>query len=269
MKYFYSLAFLVFFFSTNVFAAGSTDADTLFVDSIAEIKPLPTQIFGKPDNQFATMDQSLSLIDVSFKKSIGGAASTSVILMKGGSSLTVWGKKDLSVDSSAGQLTFFYFNPTTDQLEQSIEPIFVDDGENKITVPPGTWEYIEFSLPGAGLGTPNYAKSYMIDAVALIQDTDAKVSVPSTRTLTAFGLQTNYPNPFVANTNIAYSLEQSGAIEIAVVDLAGVEHARFDLGYQNEGLHSEPLAINDRGMYFLRLYVNGIPMGNPLKVISR
>jgi len=270
MKYFYGVLLVFLSFSATAFAAGTPEADTLYVDSIAEVKPLPIHILGKPDKQFSTMDQSLSLIDVSFKKSIGGQPSTTVVLMKGGSNLIVWGKKDPSVDSSAGQLTFFYFDPIQSQLFQSVEPIIVVDGENKVTVPPGTWEYIEFSLPGAGLGTPNYAKSYMIDAVALVQDTDAPpASTPSARTLSTFGLQANYPNPFTSATNASYSLEHGGNIQISVVDLAGVEHSRIDLGYQDAGVHSEPLMINDRGVFFLRLYVDGVPSGAVLKVISQ
>lgn len=270
MKYFYGVVFLFLVCGSSAFAKNPTDADSLYVDSIAAVTPFPSKILGKPDDQFATIDQSLPLVDISFKQYKGGVAQKSVILIKGGSTISIWGKKDPTVDSSAGQLVFFYFNPVTQYLEQSQETFYLGDGLNNVFVPAGQWEYIEFSLPGAGLGTPEFAKSYMIDAVMLLQDTDAPpASVPSTRRMNAFGLQANYPNPFEGTTNASYSLEQGGNIQIAVVDLAGVEHSRIDLGYHDAGVYSEPLTINDRGVFFLRLYIDGIPSGAVLKVVSQ
>jgi hypothetical protein len=269
MKYFYSVLIALLLFSCESFAAGIHDADSLYVDSIAAVTPYPSKILGKPDGEYATIDQSLPLVDVSFKQYKGGVAQKSVVIMKGGSTVLVWGKKDVAVDSSAGQLIFFYFDPITQYLQQSQETFYLGEGLNNVPVPAGQWEYIEFSLPGAGLGTEGFAKSYMIDAVALLQDTDAFVGVTPSPARQMAGLQTNYPNPFESMTNATYSLEEGATVQMSVVDISGIEHARIDLGYQEAGAHSEPVMLNDRGMFFLRLFVNGAPYGSPLKIVSQ
>ena len=266
MKYFYGVVFLFLVCGSTAFAKNPTDADSLYVDSIAAVTPFPAKILGKRDNQFETINQSLPLVDVFFRKNVGGLSSKVINPIKVGSTVFIYGKKDLSVDTSAGRVVFASYTDADGYRESS--EFILGDGENIITVPDHDWQYIEFTLPG--VGTPVVAKSYMIDAVMLIQDTDAPpVSVPSTRTLSAFGLRTNYPNPFEGTTNVSYSLEQSSDVQIAIVDLSGVEHARIDLGYQDAGQHSEPLNFTDRGIYFIRLFVNGIPLGSPLKVVSQ
>src|ERR1043165_4049308 len=57
-------------------------------------------MFSKPDNVFGQLEGNGPQIDLAFKK----YNSTVVHPIKGGSTIVVWGKKDLAVDSSAGQI---------------------------------------------------------------------------------------------------------------------------------------------------------------------
>lgn len=49
------------------------------------------------------------------------------------------------------------------------------------------------------------------------------------------GNLSNYPNPFSNSTNIKYSLEQSGHVQVKILDMMGTEIMAFDQGFQSEG----------------------------------
>ena len=113
----------------------------------------------------------------------------------------------------------------------------------------------------------NHSKSYLVDAVALLQDTAVPVSVPSSPILVSS--LTSYPNPFLSNTTVRFELQTEGDVQLALVDGLGRESDRVNAGYQENGMHEIPLAIKTPGFYFVRLYLNGKPIGNPLKITSR
>jgi hypothetical protein len=70
-------------------------------------------------------------------------------------------------------------------------------------------------------------------------------------------LYPNYPNPFTGVTNIAYSIESPGFVELAVVDMLGRKVRTLAAGYEEPGTHVRKLQLLDApaGMYLCRLTV--------------
>jgi hypothetical protein len=234
--------------------------DTMYTNDIYASSALDSlvakAVLGKPDSVFATFGNA-ALLDLRFKNHAG----TGFIFIKAKSTLWVWGKKDLAVDSSAGQVVFV----NDDNGYFTSKPFILEDGLNVITVPDSNFTYIELSL--AAPGPLKYAKSYLFDAVALLEDTTPTVSVPN-RHLPSNSM-TSYPNPFVTNTTIHFTLEIEGDVQLTVIDGLGREVDHINAGYEGMGVHEVPLAVKTPGFYFVRLFVNGQPIGYPLKITSR
>lgn len=143
MKYLILLFSLPFFFLSQIAHAGMVD--TVYADfCIPEgNNNVPSKdsaaIFGKPDGVYGKFTGTESL-DIGFRKP--DHIHTQPI--KGGSTILVWGKKDLSVDSSAGQITFNYFDNTGSLV--SSNAFILEDGLNQIPVPSGSWAYIDLTV---------------------------------------------------------------------------------------------------------------------------
>ena len=181
------------------------------------------------------------------------------------------GEKRFSVDSSAGQLIFYRYDESLGMLINSTPPVILTGGLQTITIPtvPGLgpkegWQYIEITLAG---NEKKHATSFFIDAVALVQDTVPPVSVPFQPS--APNAISSYPNPFIANTTIHFSLASGGDAQLLVIDGLGREIDHINTGYLESGVHDIPLAVRTAGYYFVRLFVNGEPIGYPLKITSR
>ena len=273
MKYLSALFLIIplLFASRNASAFApkidSVYADSCFQDGTYGVSSGDSaRIFHKFDDQFGQLTGNGPQIDMAFKK----FKSKSIQPIKPGSTILVWGKKDKAVDSSAGKLTFNIFDESLQMLLTSSATI-LGDGIQQVQVPQvpgnpnGHWDYIELSLSG---DLVKHATSYFIDAVALLQDTTPPPkSVPSQPLL--IHSISSYPNPFVQNTTIHFELETQGDIQLAVIDGLGREVDRVLPGYLENGVHEIPLAMKTPGFYFVRLFVNGQPVGNPLKITSR
>jgi hypothetical protein len=271
MKYLLVLAFLApLFFTTRNAQAVVVKIDSVYADSIyygVEFGALnltnPAGALGKPDGSSATFNNSTSTLDIGFRN----ARHTDLLPIKANSKVIIWGKKDFSVDTSAGQVVFIEATPDG-ALIRSTKPVVIDEGPDTLIVPSGGsgfFTYMEFSLAGSEKG--GGAKSYLLNAVALVQDTTTPVSVRSGNTFANSLI--SYPNPFIGNTTIHFQLEAEGNVELAVVDALGREVDRISGGYMQNGVHDIPLAIKNSGYYFVRLFVNGQLAGSPLKITSR
>lgn len=262
MKYLIAFFLLAPLFFTSQDAHAMVKIDTMYANNIYSSFAIDSvqskAALGKNDNQYATFGNS-ALLDLKFKNHAG----TGFLVIKAKSTLWVWGKKDLSVDSSAGQIVF----ANDDNGFFTSKPFILKDGLNIIAVPDSDFTYVELSLATPDPHATKYAKSYLVDAVALLQDTTPVVSVPFKPLLVRS--ISSYPNPFIANTTIHFELEAGGDIELAVFDGLGREIDRVQAGYLDNGIHEIPLAIRTPGFYFVRLLVNGQPVGNPLKINSR
>lgn len=263
------------FFSLSVLAASGSRAstiDTMYVDSSYSgtsigIESL-SNAFGKPDKQYATLSTATGgiVLQLIFYRHNGAVVTKEVLPIKRKSTLIIWGRKNLDVDSSAGSLSLAKEDDINGFFQTA--PVYLGDGKNVIQVPDTDFTFLEFSLPG--IGTSTFAKSYSIDAVAVIEDTStAPDAVRPADLQRPGGLIANYPNPFANATNVQFALPVAGNASLVAVDMQGNEHGRAELGYLNEGEHRVPFDLRDHGMYFLRLFVNGMPVGNPIKVISQ
>ena len=263
MKYLIALFLLVSCFLTSQKAnALVVKIDSVYADSCYGNYVVPpydsARMFFKKDSIFGQLSGNGPTIDMAFKK----YKSNLLQPIKAGSTILVWGKKDLTADSSAGQAVFIKIDADGAILGQS-KPFILEDGLNSVTAP-NDYSFIEFSLAGDFV---KHATSYFIDAVALLQDTLTPVSV-ATRPVFATSIS-SYPNPFVANTTIHFALQTEGELQIAVIDGLGRQVDYIDAGYLSNGVHDIPIAVKSAGLYFVRLYMDGQPIGNPLKITSR
>ena len=246
----------------------ATVRDTVYADSVYQGVSTgvisPSHIYGKPDSQYAKITQSGPLLDIVFYRHSGSTVTKTILPIKANSTIVVWCKKDLSVDTSAGAVTFNGFDTFGDLF--STDQYVLGDGMNVIQTPDTDYTYLEFTLPGT---FSPLAKSFYIDAVELIEDTSqAPSGVPIAHLNATIGLRAAYPNPFVGNSNVSFTLAEGGNAEIALVNSVGVEVRRTSLGYLEAGEQAFSFEEHDRGMYFLRLYVDGMPLGAPIKVLS-
>ncbi len=266
MKYLIVLVLLTpLFFASKDANAMAPKIDSVYADSVYQVYAITDAAaqasLGKSDKQFVTFSNG-ALLDLVFKNS----KHTDIIPIKANSTLLIWGQTDKSVDSSAGQVVFNKFDLSGNLV--SSKRFILGDGLNIIPVPNQDFVYIELSLADpVDQGSMNHSKSYLVDAIALLQDTTAPSSVPSAPILVSSFI--SYPNPFISNTTIRFELQTEGEVQLAIVDGLGRETDRVIAGYQENGMHEIPLAIKTPGFYFVWLYLNGKPIGNPLKITSR
>jgi hypothetical protein len=70
---------------------------------------------------------------------------------------------------------------------------------------------------------------------------------------------TNFPNPFAYETTISFNLPQPGEVILKIFDVTGMEVAKIDEKYYNQGKNTflwKTYSIT-KGLYFLKLYYNG------------
>ena len=267
MKYLIALFLLApcFFASQNAEAMmikiDSVYADSCYQDGIYNVSSSDSSMmFRKNDSVYGHLTGNAPLLDMAFKKFKKDAIQP----IKGGSTILIWGKKDLTADSSAGQIIFNRYDELLGMLITS-KPIILEDGLQSVLVPGGSWDYVELGLAGDFV---KHATSYFIDAVAFVQDTAAPTkSVPSR--VQPISVLSSYPNPFLTNTTIHFALLTEGEVQIAVIDGLGRQVDYINAGYLSDGIHDIPLAVKSAGMYFIRLFLDGQPVGNPLKITLR
>ncbi|MCD6161010.1 MAG: T9SS type A sorting domain-containing protein [candidate division Zixibacteria bacterium] len=77
---------------------------------------------------------------------------------------------------------------------------------------------------------------------------------------TKIDMLTNYPNPFNAQTTIAFSLKESGNVTIDIYDVLGRSVDKLEMGYlQNNQIHTANYDASEisTGIYFYSLIVDG------------
>jgi hypothetical protein len=268
MKIFYTLlAFLLLASAASSKAQAivmdSVWADSIYLDISLGVQS-PELTLHEADNKFGVLGNGAEF-SLMFKNKTGTAAR----VIKPNATINVYCKKDTKVDSSAGLIAFVRTDAEGVILDQS--PYFLlGDGINTITVPNSSYTYALFQL--SGLGDPNGAKSFMIDAVQLIQEED-KVNVPRSYTESASRITGNYPNPFVSGTSggttLVFSLEREADIVVLVVDALGREVAREPLGMMQSGTQKAQVQVKEAGLYIARLIVDGELSGSAYKLIAK
>jgi len=67
----------------------------------------------------------------------------------------------------------------------------------------------------------------------------------------------NYPNPFNSNTVIEYEIEKNAKVKLAVWNNSGQLVSVLVDNNQNKGKYQIPVSLNNKGVYFYTLEVNG------------
>lgn len=239
--------------------------DSLWADSVIVYNGItsPELSLHDTDARYAKLDNG-ALLDLGFRTKDGKA----LRIIKKKAVLHIYCKKDLTVDSSAGELIFYKTDVEGAILYQSAA-LPLGDGLNTITAPDSEFTFVEFQL--SGLGDPNGAKSFLIDAVQLIQEQDPS-AVRRNIEIAGTSIGANYPNPFYAGstgTNLVVTLTEDADISVVVTDISGKETARAGFGMLTKGLQTLPLAVAEPGVYFVRLIVSGNASGVPYKIVAR
>lgn len=242
--------------------------DSVYADSIYAANGIIDTAFclHKPDGNFSKFDNGAEL-DLMFRR-MGGEK---VHIIKKQSVLYIWGKKDLTVDSSSGQVILVQTDQDGVPVYQSAAYI-LGDGLNIITVPDSEFAYLQFGLPGGF--DPKGSKSYFLDAVMIKQDTSyPQTSVRSSFEAPRSAIIANYPNPFIAGqastTNLVIRLENDANVEVIVSDALGREVRHLSAGMLPFGESTIPLSVEASGYYFARLVVNGVIQPRMYKLTAR
>jgi len=89
----------------------------------------------------------------------------------------------------------------------------------------------------------------------MLTSSEAPVATMPVSTPESYAVLSSYPNPFNAQTTIAYNLPEAAQVDLRIFDLVGQRVAMLDQGYQESGTHEirwvpENLAS---GLYFVHL----------------
>jgi hypothetical protein len=267
------LLFVVFFFAIGTCGTAraqvkTTPYDTLYLDTpfIFNGVDNPALMTGKPDSTPAHFT--------------GDAYSAS--------RMTPWPGGPAVTMEKGLQLIIYYIIPSsavqpTDSIVgrlrlQSLDENFILSAEQDFIFrepgPDNAEHEIAFTIPDTGfnavgleVATDSGGNSLWIDAVVLVQAGEAGV-------ISADGIseQTlkSYPNPFysTSGTTVSITSTMQGNGTLSIYDLLGNEVAREPVGELTEGAQDVRVALNRAGIFFARLFVNGVPIGEPLKITS-
>jgi hypothetical protein len=261
-RYFFVLLFIVCMTASSK----AQVMDSLWADSVIVSNGIvsPEYSLHDTDKVYAKLDNG-ALLDLGFRTK---ADTTLLRTIKKKAVLNVYCKKDLTVDSSAGELIFYKTDAEGAILYQS-QAYMLGDGLNTINAPDSEFSFAEFQL--SGLGDPKGAKSFLIDAVQLIQPQDI-VGVKRGPDMAATAIGSNYPNPFFAGstgTNLVVTLSEDADVSVVVTDISGKEAARAGFGMLTKGSQTLPLTIAQPGVYFVRLIAGGNAFGAPYKIVAQ
>jgi hypothetical protein len=122
-----------------------------------------------------------------------------------------------------------------------------------------------FNTIGINIATDTGGTSFWLDAMELVQTGFAAVAQ-------TIGVEQpvllNYPNPFyhTSGTHVQVHAAVAGTGLLSVTDALGREVARVPLGALTAGDLVTNITLDRAGIFFVRLYVNGVPTGSPLEI---
>jgi hypothetical protein len=276
MKYSFSLCVAVILSlmfevssATTITVRDSVYADSIYLYPFGADKVLdPMNVFGPPDSIYAHLGPlGLGpLLDLMFTASDG----VNALSIDDSATIMIWGKKDITVDSSAAQVKFIKIDPDGVILYESQQYI-IEDGLNTITIPNKGYTFLEFTLTGTEFKPGS--QGYLLDAVLLLQNRDSTVaSVKRVFPQNASGIRSGYPNPFIASsqqTTVVFRMEHAGDAAVKIFDALGREINAISLGMLDVGDHLVPVSAPKPQVYFARLYLNGIPTGSVYRLIAQ
>jgi hypothetical protein len=145
---------------------------------------------------------------------------------------------------------FYVWEPSTLNTEAMSTIIVPDTGFNAV---------------GIEVAADTGGNSFWLDAMVLVQSGTAAVgqAVHSQQPVLM-----NYPNPFyhASGTRVQINPPVAGNGMLSVTDALGREVARVPLGELNAGDQEASLMLDRAGVFFVRLFVDGSPVGAPLEI---
>ncbi len=255
-------------------AAQTATYDTLTynsipIDSVFSVVPASNldSVKGLPDTSQARMGGS-DYVAVQF------AYGNQVVTLDTGATMQVYWSRESS-DSCAMDIQFQYYNfsgtpvlgPTVHIIESG--PEFV---ENMTTIHVPDTGYVGYNALVISVGSnPNAgqhgADSCFLDAIVLVQKGSVTESVGQSASNQQPMLM-NYPNPFshASGTRVRVNAPVAGTGVLSITDALGQEVKRLSLGELNPGNQEVSLTLASSGVFFVRLFVDGIPTGQPLEI---
>jgi hypothetical protein len=197
-----------------------------------------------------------------------------VVTFDTGATMNVYWSRESS-DSCAMDIQFQFYNfsgtpvlgPTVHIVESG--PEFV---ENMTTIHVPDSGYVGYNALVISVGSnPNAgqhgADSCFLDAIVLVQHGSVTESVGQSAS-SRQPILLNYPNPFYHSmgTHVRVNTPVAGVGVISVTDALGQEVIRLPLGELNPGNQDVSLTLTRAGVFFVRLFVDGTPVGQPLEI---
>jgi hypothetical protein len=249
-------------FSSRV-SAQQIAPDSCYADKfIAFGVPDTVRMKGAPDGVYATF--SVSSEAYCYFRPNPQSAQTFPIKPK--ATLVIYGKKDPGVhpDSTGLFVSFIRESP----FVQSNPPIRVTTDTAVITVPDSLFTYVTLStIYQPPQGDIQSFKSFWVDAMLLVQQFD-----PLSVRLSHDGRITSvYPNPFTVTRGamLSFVTEKYAELSLVVMDLAGREVNRIDIGPRPAGQQFAEIKVPNEGVFIGQLFIDGVPAGKPYKLTAQ
>jgi hypothetical protein len=259
----------VLFFALLLSLATRASAQTMPYDSASLQNPFlvnfgaiqdPTYMLGNPDGNSAHFTNGGEC-------ALRFRVDSSTLTMKKGQSIHIyWKIPSVAVgDSNVATIhlqnlddNFVLHRDTSFHVWQ---PSVIATEEMETIIVPDTG----FNTVAIGIATDTGGTSFWLDAMVLVQSGVAAVDQTA-----GFHqpILTNYPNPFyhTVGTHIQVHTAVAGLGMLSVTDALGREVTRMPLGELSAGEKDLDLQLECVGVFFVRLFVDGIPTGAPLEI---
>lgn len=247
---------------TTVANAQQISPDSAYTDKVLALGvPDTINLKGKPDGRVATFTAtSGSEAYIYFRP---GPETSKTFPIKPKATIVIYGKKDPSVhpDSSGIFVSFIRESP----FIQSTPPIRVTTDTTVITVPDTMFTYMMMTpIHQPVAGDIESFKRYYVDAILLVQQFDPlSVRVSDEGRITSV-----YPNPFTVSRGamLSFVTEKYADLSLVVMDLAGREVSRVDIGPRPAGQQYTEIKVPNEGVFIGQLFIDGVPAGKPYKL---
>ena len=247
---------------TSSVSAQLISPDSAYTDKVITISPIPdlASMYGAPNGTVATFDEA-DEVYVYFRP---GPEVSRTYPIKPGAKLVVYGKKDGSINADSSGLYVKFINETTGITSQLFT---IRDSVNIITVPDAQFDYVVLTTVN-NVGSEIFAFTrFYVDAVLLVQSFDPL----SVRRSDDGKITSAYPNPFTVDrgTSVQFTTTKYADISLIVMDIAGREVTKVDVGPRPAGEQSIEVTVPNEGIFMTQLMVDGVPAGKMIKLTSQ
>ncbi len=234
--------------SPLIFASGVTDTSFLF---------------GNPDGSSAHFGNGGEIAD---RFRVG---STVVPMQKGDTIHVFWNIPSIApADSNVGRIHLQRlsddFKLTGEATYDIVEPRTINTEEMATIIVPDTG----YNAIAVEMASDTGGNSFWLDAITMRQSGVAAVNAPSAL---SGAILTSYPNPIEHGSRAMVHIvsPEAGKGELVIYDALGQEVERVPVGELSSGSAEDvPVLLDRSGIFIARLYVDGAPAENVLKLIA-